>query len=119
MTVLFFDKGPKFLHYRPDASILTGIEFDHADIFSDLDQIKQVFRDYVKLIKGIILVKSDDENIRNVLSSASCTVETYGFDEKADWRIEDYRFEKGCGHFSLSFKKEKTGRFSIGDDWSS
>ena len=109
----FFDKGPKFLHYRPDASILTGIEFDHADIFSDLDQIKQVFRDYVKLIKGIILVKSDDENIRNVLPSASCKVETYGFDEKADWRIEDYRFEKGCGHFSLSFKKKKQADFQL------
>ena len=109
----FFDKGPKFLHYRPDASILTGIEFDHADIFSDLDQIKQVFRDYVKLIKGIILVKSDDENIRNVLPSASCKVETYGFDEKADWRIEDYRFEKGCGHFSLSFKNKKQADFQL------
>ena len=109
----FFDKGPKFLHYRPDASILTGIEFDHADIFSDLDQIKQVFRDYVKLIKGIILVKSDDENIRNVLPSASCKVETYGFDEKADWRIEDYRFEKGWGHFSLSFKKQKQADFQL------
>jgi UDP-N-acetylmuramate: L-alanyl-gamma-D-glutamyl-meso-diaminopimelate ligase len=109
----FFDKGPKFLHYRPDASILTGIEFDHADIFSDLDQIKQVFRDYVKLIKGIILVKSDDENIRNVLPSASCKVETYGFDEKADWRIKDYRFEKGCGHFSLSFKKKKQADFQL------
>ena len=109
----FFDKGPKFLHYRPDASILTGIEFDHADIFSDLDQIKQVFRDYVKLIKGIILVKSDDENIRNVLPSASCKVETYGFDEKADWRIEDYRFEKGCGHFSLYYKKKKQADFQL------
>ena len=109
----FFDKGPKFLHYRPDASILTGIEFDHADIFSDLDQIKQVFRDYVKLIKGIILVKSDDENIRNVLPSASCKVETYGFDEKADWRIEDYRFEKGCGHFLLSFKNKKQADFQL------
>ena len=109
----FFDKGPKFLHYRPDASILTGIEFDHADIFSDLDQIKQVFRDYVKLIKGIILVKSDDENIRNVLPSASCKVETYGFDEKADWRIEDYRFEKGCGHFSLSFKNKKQADYQL------
>ena len=109
----FFDKCPKFIHYRPDASILTGIEFDHADIFSDLDQIKQVFRDYVKLIKGIILVKSDDENIRDVLPSASCKVETYGFDEKADWRIEDYRFEKGCGHFSLSFKKKKQADFQL------
>jgi UDP-N-acetylmuramate: L-alanyl-gamma-D-glutamyl-meso-diaminopimelate ligase len=109
----FFDKGPKFLHYRPDASILTSLEFDHADIFSDLNHIKQVFRDYIKLVKDIILVKSDDENIRDVLSSASCRVESYGFDEKADWRIEDYRFEKGCGHFSLSFKNKKQADFQL------
>ena len=109
----FFDKGPKFLHYRPDASILTSLEFDHADIFSDLDHIKQVFRDYIKLVKDIILVKSDDENIRDVLPSASCRVESYGFDEKADWRIEDYRFEKGCGHFSLSFKNKKQADFQL------
>jgi UDP-N-acetylmuramate: L-alanyl-gamma-D-glutamyl-meso-diaminopimelate ligase len=109
----FFDKGPKFLHYRPDASILTSLEFDHADIFSDLYHIKQVFRDYIKLVKDIILVKSDDENICDVLSSASCRVESYGFDEKADWRIEDYRFEKGCGHFSLSFKNKKKADFQL------
>ena len=72
----FFDKGPKFLHYRPDASILTSIEFDHADIFNDLEQIKQVFRDYVGLIKpnGVMLVKSDDNNIREVIKSASCNI---------------------------------------------
>ena len=109
----FFDKGPKFLHYRPDASILTSLEFDHADIFSDLYHIKQVFRDYIKLVKDIILVKSDDDNIRDVLPSASCRVESYGFDEKADWRIEDYRFEKGCGHFSLSFKNKKQADFQL------
>jgi len=109
----FFDKGPKFLHYRPDASILTSLEFDHADIFSDLYHIKQVFRDYIKLVKDIILVKSDDENIRDILPSASCRVESYGFDEKADWRIEDYRFEKGCGHFSLSFKNKKQADFQL------
>lgn len=111
----FFDKGPKFLHYRPDVSILTGIEFDHADIFTDLDQIKQAFRDYIKLIKpeGLILVKSDDDNIRDVLQSASCKIETYGFEENADWHIEDYRFEKACGHFSLSFAKEKRADFQL------
>ena len=109
----FFDKGPKFLHYRPDASILTSLEFDHADIFSDLYHIKQVFRDYIKLVKDIILVKSDDENIRDVLPSATCRVESYGFDEKADWRIEDYRLEKGCGHFSLSFKNKKQADFQL------
>ncbi|MBT5470827.1 MAG: UDP-N-acetylmuramate:L-alanyl-gamma-D-glutamyl-meso-diaminopimelate ligase [Nitrospina sp.] len=111
----FFDKGPKFLHYRPDASILTSIEFDHADIFNDLDQIKKVFRDYVKLIEpdGVILVKSDDNNIRDVMKSASCKIETYGFQKDADWRIESYRFEKGFGHFSLSFKNEPRGDFEL------
>ena len=65
----FFDKGPKFLHYRPDASILTSIEFDHGDIFRDLDQIKKVFHDYVGLLKadGVLLVKSDDNNIKDCL----------------------------------------------------
>ncbi|MZH05037.1 MAG: UDP-N-acetylmuramate:L-alanyl-gamma-D-glutamyl-meso-diaminopimelate ligase [Nitrospinae bacterium] len=111
----FFDKGPKFLHYRPDASILTSIEFDHADIFSDLDQIKKVFRDYVGLIKpeGVILVKSDDLNIREVIESASCKVETYGFQEGADWQITSYRFESGFGHFSLSHKNQHRGDFQL------
>jgi UDP-N-acetylmuramate: L-alanyl-gamma-D-glutamyl-meso-diaminopimelate ligase len=109
----FFDKGPKFLHYRPDASILTSLEFDHADIFSNLYHIKKVFRDYIKLVKDIILVKSDDENIQDVLPSASCRVESYGFGKKADWRIEDYRFKKGFGHFSLSFKNKKQADFQL------
>ena len=111
----FFDKGPKFLHYRPDASILTSIEFDHADIFNDLEQIKQVFRDYVGLIKpdSVMLVKSDDNNIREVIKSASCNIETYGYDEAAEWRIESYRFEKGFGHFSLAFKNQHRGDFEL------
>jgi len=111
----FFDKGPKFLHYRPDASILTSIEFDHGDIFSDLDQIKKVFRDYVGLLKsdGVLLIKSDDNNIRDVVKSASCNIETYGFQKSADWHIEGYRFEKGYGHFSLSFKNKHRGDFKL------
>ena len=111
----FFDKGPKFLHNRPDASILTGIEFDHADIFSDLDQIKNVFRDYVGLIKpqGVILVKSNDMNIREVIKSASCKVETYGFEGGADWQITNYRFESGFGYFSLCNKKQYRGDFQL------
>ena len=85
----FFDKGPKFLHYRPDASILTGIEFDHADIFDNLDQIKDAFRKYVSLIspEGVILVKHADSNIQDVLGEAVCKVETYGYLDGADWLI--------------------------------
>ena len=111
----FFDKGPKFLHYRPDASILTSIEFDHGDIFKDLDQIKKVFRDYVGLLKpdGLLLVKSDDNNIKDVVKSASCNIETYGFQGGADWHINNYRFEEGYGHFSLSFQGTHRGDFKL------
>ncbi len=111
----FFDKGPKFLHYRPDASILTGVEFDHADIFNDLEQIKDAFRKYVSLIRpdGVILVNHADANIEDVLGEAVCKVETYGYLDGADWRIKDYRFEAGCGHFSLSYRDEKKTEFQL------
>ena len=111
----FFDKGPKFLHYQPYASILTSIEFDHADIFKDLDEIKKVFRDYVELLKSgsILLVKSDDSNIKEVVKSAACNLETYGFHADADWHIQGYRFEKRYGHFSLFFKNKHRGDFKL------
>ena len=111
----FFDKGPKFLHYRPDVSILTSIEFDHADIFKDLDQIKDAFRKYVSLIRpeGVILVKHADANIQDVLGESVCRVESYGYLEGADWRIGDYRFEGGYGYFSLSYQAEKKADFQL------
>jgi UDP-N-acetylmuramate: L-alanyl-gamma-D-glutamyl-meso-diaminopimelate ligase len=111
----FFDKGPKFLHYRPDFSILTGIEFDHADIFADLDQIKDAFRKYVGLIhpEGVILVKHADANIQDVLREAVCKVETYGYLDGADWQIGDYRFEGGLGCFSLTHLGKKQGDFQL------
>ncbi len=111
----FFDKGPKFLHYRPDASILTSIEFDHADIFDDLEQIKDAFRKYVGLIRpeGVILVKHADTNIQDVLAQAVCRVETYGYLDGADWQISDYRFEGGYGYFSLSYHGEKKADFQL------
>ena len=111
----FFDKGPKFLHYRPDVSILTGIEFDHVDIFKDLDQIKDAFRKYVSLIRpeGVILVKHADANIQDVLGEAVCRIETYGYLDGADWRIGDYQFEGGYGSFSLFYQGEKKGDFQL------
>ena len=111
----FFDKGPKFLHYRPDVSILTSIEFDHADIFKDLDEIKDAFRKYVSLIRteGVILVKHADANIQDVLGEAVCRIETYGYLDGADWRIGDYQFEGGYGSFSLFYQGEKKGDFQL------
>ena len=111
----FFDKGPKFLHYQPHAAILTGIEFDHADIFRDLDHIKSAFRDFVKLIdpKGFLLVEHSDENTGEVIPHAACEVETYGFHEGADWRIDNHRWEDGHAVFKLRHGDEVLGPFRL------
>jgi UDP-N-acetylmuramate: L-alanyl-gamma-D-glutamyl-meso-diaminopimelate ligase len=70
----FFDKGPKFLHYTPDAAVLTSIEFDHADIFTDLNHVQQAFRRFLeRLAPGAALMAHDqDANISAVLPAANC-----------------------------------------------
>lgn len=58
----FFDKGPKFLHYTPDAAVLTSIEFDHADIYRDLDHVREAFGRFVTLFRPEALLVSADDN---------------------------------------------------------
>lgn len=111
----FFDKGPKFMHYRPFASILTGVEFDHADIYKDLEHIKSAFRNFARIIdpKGFLLAGDVDDNVREVIREATCEVETYGFSVAADWRAEDYRQENGLGRFILRHKGRMAGEFAL------
>lgn len=111
----FFDKGPKFLHYRPYASILTSIEFDHADIYRDLDHIKEAFSNFVKLVdpSGFLIVEDSDSNIKDVITQARCAVETYGFSPEADWSVKSYQFQDGQGSFALRHKGREVGTFSV------
>lgn len=76
----FFDKESKFLHYRPEIAILTSIEFDHADIFDSLDQIKAAFRKFVQLIPpdGLLIANMDDANVAEIAAAAHCEVQGYG-----------------------------------------
>ena len=76
----FFDKGPKFLHYQPSVVILTSIEFDHADIYPDLEAVKNAFRRLIAIIppEGTLIACSDDPVVREVIAGAQCHVETYG-----------------------------------------
>jgi UDP-N-acetylmuramate: L-alanyl-gamma-D-glutamyl-meso-diaminopimelate ligase len=91
----FFDKGPKFLHYFPDAVILTSVEFDHADIYKDLDAVETAFKRLVNLVpkRGRIVGFDQGESIERCLSRAFCPVERYGSDPQANWRITDLHFE--------------------------
>jgi UDP-N-acetylmuramate: L-alanyl-gamma-D-glutamyl-meso-diaminopimelate ligase len=93
----FFDKGPKFLHYFPDALILTHVEFDHADIYADLEAVKTAFRRLVNLVprRGLIVAYDGSENVTECLHPALCRVERYGFSETADWQIRNLRHENG------------------------
>ena len=91
----FFDKGPKFLHYFPDALILTHVEFDHADIYADLAAVKTAFKRLVNLVprRGRIVAFDGSENVSECVAKAFCPVERYGFGEESHWRISNLRHE--------------------------
>jgi UDP-N-acetylmuramate: L-alanyl-gamma-D-glutamyl-meso-diaminopimelate ligase len=93
----FFDKGPKFLHYFPDAVILTSVEFDHADIYKDLDAVETAFKRLVNLVpqRGRIVAFDRGESIERCISRAFCSVERYGASDRSAWRITDLKFETG------------------------
>ncbi len=85
----FFDKGPKFLHYFPQAIILTHVEFDHADIYADLNAVKIAFKRLVNLVprSGRIIAYDGSENVTECLARAFSPVERYGFAQDSHWRI--------------------------------
>lgn len=87
----FFDKGPKFLHYFPDALVLTHVEFDHADIYADLEAVKTAFKRLVNLVprRGRIVAYDASANVTECVSRAFCAVERYGFSPAAHWSIRD------------------------------
>jgi UDP-N-acetylmuramate: L-alanyl-gamma-D-glutamyl-meso-diaminopimelate ligase len=91
----FFDKGPKFLHYFPDAVILTSVEFDHADIYNSLDEVKTAFKRLVNLIpqRGLLIAWDGHVNVDECIRGAFCRVERYGFSENTAWRIADVQYE--------------------------
>jgi UDP-N-acetylmuramate: L-alanyl-gamma-D-glutamyl-meso-diaminopimelate ligase len=99
----FFDKGPKFLHYFPDALILTHVEFDHADIYADLEAVKTAFKRLVNLVprRGVIVAYDGSANVTECISRALCRVERYGFSAEADWRIRNLRHENGLTRWEV------------------
>jgi UDP-N-acetylmuramate: L-alanyl-gamma-D-glutamyl-meso-diaminopimelate ligase len=99
----FYDKAPKFLHYRPDELIVTSLEFDHADIYADLAAIEIQFRRLVNLVprRGRIVCWGESPTVRGVVSKAFCSVETYGLSADNDWIAGDIEFRDGATHFRV------------------
>ncbi|MCU1301902.1 MAG: UDP-N-acetylmuramate--L-alanine ligase [Candidatus Sulfotelmatobacter sp.] len=110
----FFDKGPKFLHYFPDAVILTSVEFDHADIYKDLDAVETAFKRLVNLIprRGRIIAFDgmagdaiESASLERSLSKAFSPVERYGSGSRADWQITNIKFESEKTSWSVLHNK--------------
>jgi UDP-N-acetylmuramate: L-alanyl-gamma-D-glutamyl-meso-diaminopimelate ligase len=96
----FFDKGPKFLHYFPDAVILTSVEFDHADIYNDLDAVETAFKRLVNLVprRGRIVAfdgggLDSAASLERCLAKAFCPVERYGASDRANWKIANLKLD--------------------------
>jgi UDP-N-acetylmuramate: L-alanyl-gamma-D-glutamyl-meso-diaminopimelate ligase len=102
----FFDKVPKFIHYRPRSVILTSIEFDHADIYKDLEAVKNAFRMLMKLIPpdGNLIYQGEDENIKSILSETRCkNIQSYGVTD-SDWQIANIQWQEKFSDFDVVHK---------------
>jgi len=98
----FFDKGPKFLHYFPDTVILTSVEFDHADIYKDLDAVETAFKRLVNLVPrrgriiafdGTTAYAPESASLERCLSKSFSPVERYGAGARANWKIENLKLD--------------------------
>jgi UDP-N-acetylmuramate: L-alanyl-gamma-D-glutamyl-meso-diaminopimelate ligase len=98
----FFDKKPKFLHYRPHIGIITSIEFDHADIFADFAAVFQAFQEFQAIVpeSGWLVVNADDPHCRALLEGCAGRLLTYGESGNADWRLLDARYLEGRVEFT-------------------
>jgi UDP-N-acetylmuramate: L-alanyl-gamma-D-glutamyl-meso-diaminopimelate ligase len=99
----FFDKGPKFLHYFPDGVILTSVEFDHADIYKDLEAVETAFKRLVNLVpqRGRILAFDTGDSIQRCVAKAFCPVERYGKSDSAAWRIENLQLSANATSWTV------------------
>jgi UDP-N-acetylmuramate: L-alanyl-gamma-D-glutamyl-meso-diaminopimelate ligase len=111
----FFDKDSKFLHYQPDYAIVTSIEYDHADIFSDLQVIKNVFGRFVRLVpaKGAIFACQDDPVVRDVCREAACQVVGYGTGADCAWRVDNFSARGLTSIFDVYCRGSLFGRFHL------
>jgi UDP-N-acetylmuramate: L-alanyl-gamma-D-glutamyl-meso-diaminopimelate ligase len=103
----YFDKGPKFMHYLPELAIVGNIEFDHADIYQDLDAVKTAFRRLMNLVpgNGRLIVGWDSEHVREVVAELGTKLhtrlETFGTCEDAAWQARDIDYSGEMARFGV------------------
>jgi UDP-N-acetylmuramate: L-alanyl-gamma-D-glutamyl-meso-diaminopimelate ligase len=111
----FFDKTAKFLKYLPDIAVVNNIEFDHADIYASLDEIRLAFRRLVNLVprRGLLLLGADCDNARAVGGQARCKVERFGLENEADWQAHDLSITPSGTAFRVRLRGAPFGAFEV------
>jgi UDP-N-acetylmuramate: L-alanyl-gamma-D-glutamyl-meso-diaminopimelate ligase len=114
----FFDKRSKFVHYLPELVIVNNIEFDHADIFRDLDQIKTTFRHLLRIVpqNGMVLLNGDDMNCLEVTNESFAPIVEIGFSENCAQQIRDVAYSSEGSRFTLgeeTFDLPLVGEFNV------
>jgi len=109
----FFDKTAKFLKYLPDIAVINNIEFDHADIYADLDAVLVAFHRLVRLVprNGLLLIGADSPHAKALVPTAVSPVETFGLDELATWRGSAIEHRDGLTRFDVHRDGTLFGRF--------
>ena len=110
----FFDKTAKFLKYLPDVAVINNVEFDHADIYADLDAVLLAFRRLVNLVprNGLLLLGADSPHAAGLKQYAVSPVETFGTGEESDWQASDVEPLDGLTHFKVRHRGTPVGRFA-------
>jgi UDP-N-acetylmuramate: L-alanyl-gamma-D-glutamyl-meso-diaminopimelate ligase len=110
----FFDKTAKFLKYLPDVAIINNVEFDHADIYADLDAVLVAFRRLVNLVprNGLLLIGTDSPHAAGLAQHAVSPVETFGTAEEATWQATNIEAANGLTHFEVRRGGKPFGGFA-------
>ncbi len=113
----YFDKGPKFMHYLPEVAVVGNIEFDHADIYPNLDAVKLAFRRFINLVpsNGRLVAGWDSEHVRAVVSEMGARlhtqIETFGTSDDAKWQARDIDFSGELTRFRVFREGRLWGEF--------
>ena len=111
----FFDKTAKFLKYLPDIAVVANIEYDHADIYPNLDAIRLTFARFVNLIprRGLLLLGADNPEALALRAKAHSRVETFGLAEDADWHAYDLEVAGASTRFKVRRAGSSAGAFEL------